>query len=384
MAGRGATGSTHMLTAIAAVYDAALDENLWPAALAQFTQMTGSQASSFWVLDGNDRSLHPTFVTINFDRRAVDDYVGGLASLDPTVRYLLAHPQEPIVHDGMLPPGDDEDTRTYLDWHVRSVETQYRLVGQARLGTMLQAGIALHRTRKAGRYEQSDIRQFAFMHEHLQRALRFGVRLGSLTSTQQVTTALLDRNVAAVVLLDSQRRVVFMNRSAEQLQSRGDGIRLSAEGIHATHRSEDECLQALVTRAICAQQSGRSIGEVMRVSRLSGRRPYNVCVNAVARAPNALTLFRPAVCVLVSDPEWLIGPPTQHLQSLFKMTPAEARLALRLLTGESLRTAASRLGITYGTARSYLTQLFRKTHTQSQGQLIRLLLSCGLGQGPIT
>jgi DNA-binding CsgD family transcriptional regulator len=57
------------------------------------------------------------------------------------------------------------------------------------------------------------------------------------------------------------------------------------------------------------------------------------------------------------------------------MTRAEARLAVRLGTGQSLRAAASRLGITYGTARSRLTQLFRKTNTQSQPQLVRLLLT---------
>jgi DNA-binding CsgD family transcriptional regulator len=90
----------------------------------------------------------------------------------------------------------------------------------------------------------------------------------------------------------------------------------------------------------------------------------------------ALTAFRPAVWVLINDPRRPTGPPVPHLQALFKMTPAEARLAIRLATGETLRAAAGELGITYGTARTRLTQLFRKTNTQTQGQLIRLLLTC--------
>jgi PAS domain-containing protein len=296
------------LTAIAALYDAALDERLWPDALAKLTQLTASQASSFWVLDSSQGSRLSTFLSINFDARAIAGYLGGMASLDPTVRHLLAHPRQSIVHDGMLGPGDDDDTRAYLDWHERNVETRFRLVGQSDLGSSLQAGIALHRARTAGRYDQQDIAQFELVHKHLQRALAVGLRLGSLVTTQQVTADLLDRNVAAVVLLDERRRIVFMNRAAEELRGRGDGLRFCADGVHAAARREDEQLQVLITRTIGLQQSGHSIGEVLRVTRPSGRQPYGLRITAVGRPPVALTSFRPAVCLLVSDPEQPIGP----------------------------------------------------------------------------
>jgi DNA-binding CsgD family transcriptional regulator len=363
------------LTAIAALYDAALDESLWPEALAKLTQVTASQASSFWVLDSRQGSRLSTFLSINFDAGAIADYLGGMARLDPTVRHLLAHPRHSIVHDGMLGAADDEDTRTYLDWHERNVETRFRLVGQSDLGSKLQAGIALHRTRLAGRYDAQDIAQFEFVHKHLQRALAVGLRLGSLATAGQVTADLLDRNVAAVVLLDERRRIVFMNRAAEELKTQGDGLRFCADGVHAVSRREDEQLQALLARAIGWQQDGHSIGGILRVSRPSGRHPYGVRITAVARPPVALTTFRPAICLMISDPGQPTGPPAPHLQALFNMTRAEARLAVRLAAGQSLRTAASRLGITYGTARSRLTQLFRKTNTQSQAQLMRLLLT---------
>ena len=91
--------------------------------------------------------------------------------------------------------------------------------------------------------------------------------------------------------------------------------------------------------------------------------------------PSALALFRPAVCVLISDPERRLYPSRQHLKTLFNMTEAEARLGVHLADGQSLRRAAEHLGITYGTARSRLTQLFEKTSTRSQSELTRLLLT---------
>lgn len=79
--------------------------------------------------------------------------------------------------------------------------------------------------------------------------------------------------------------------------------------------------------------------------------------------------------MLVSDPERRLCPSAQHLRTLFNMTEAEARLAVCLSDGEPLRGAVEHLGITYGTARSRLTQLFEKTSTRSQSELIRLLLT---------
>lgn len=362
------------LATIGALYDAALDHGLWPEALARLTRLTESQASSFWILDAGSGSLHPTFVSINFDQRVVDDYVGGVASLDPTVRFLLAHPAATIVHDGMLGPGDDEDTRKYMDWHERSVETRYRLVGQSDLGSTLKAGVALHRADRAGRYDPTDIEQFKVINAHVRRALAVGARLGSLATQQQLTAELLDQSASAIVLLDADGRVVFMNRAAEQLKDGVDGVRIAADGVRLALREERAQLQALIGRVIAAR---RPTGEVMRVSRPSGRHPYSILVSGVAEPPAALTAFRPAVCVLISDPARSAGPPPAHLQALFGMTPAEARLAVRLAAGETLQSAAHELGITYGTARSRLTDIFEKTETRSQGQLIKLMLSSG-------
>jgi DNA-binding CsgD family transcriptional regulator len=45
-----------------------------------------------------------------------------------------------------------------------------------------------------------------------------------------------------------------------------------------------------------------------------------------------------------------------------------------LANGQELKSAAEELGITYGTARSRLAQIFQKTETRRQGELIRLLV----------
>ena len=67
-------------------------------------------------------------------------------------------------------------------------------------------------------------------------------------------------------------------------------------------------------------------------------------------------------------------PPMEFLKSKFDLTPAEARLVVRLITGESLRRCAKALGIKYETVRTYLKSVFQKTKTRRQAELVLVVI----------
>ncbi len=223
-----------VLQVVQSLYDAALDENLWPGTLQELTELTGSHGASFWVLDrvldNGDQIRLPSFTSVNFDPAAIQEYLEHMVPMDPTNQYLAAHPNAPIVHDGLFITDREEDRHPYYDWHDRAVGTRFRMVAQIRPAPGVQTGIALHRMPKFGRYEPADLEQFRFIYGHLKRALEVAFRLGSLGAVQQATAEVLDRNPAAIVLLDDAKHVVHANRRAEELHSHGDGIRLCAEG----------------------------------------------------------------------------------------------------------------------------------------------------------
>src|SRR5262249_7329609 len=79
--------------------------------------------------------------------------------------------------------------------------------------------------------------------------------------------------------------------------------------------------------------------------------------------------LQPAVLSLQASRERIM-PQTAFLKDKFDLTPAEARLVVRLITGESLRPCAKVLGIKYETARTYLKSVFQKTKTHRQAQLV--------------
>jgi len=70
-----------------------------------------------------------------------------------------------------------------------------------------------------------------------------------------------------------------------------------------------------------------------------------------------------------------MNEPIDRLRSHFGLTQAEARLALRLVAGETLRSAAVELSISYETARTHLKNIFKKTATGRQTQLVVVILT---------
>ena len=62
-----------------------------------------------------------------------------------------------------------------------------------------------------------------------------------------------------------------------------------------------------------------------------------------------------------------------ELRNVFQMTPSEARLSARLMSGEALENVADGLGISKETARRHLKSIFNKTAVNRQSELIALL-----------
>src|SRR5262245_47846331 len=70
-----------------------------------------------------------------------------------------------------------------------------------------------------------------------------------------------------------------------------------------------------------------------------------------------------------------MNEPIDLLRCHFGLTPAEARLALQLVAGDALRSAAAKPSITYETARTELKNIFNKTGTCRQAELVIVIVT---------
>jgi len=364
-----------VLSLIETIYDAAVDEKLWPRVLEGLLAVTGSQGASFWTMHSAEGLQLPLFEYVNFDPAFVGEYLEYMTPHDPTNQYLAAHPDLRIVHDASFISEAEKDRHMYYDWQMKYSDSRHRVVGMVSPAPCLQSGIALHRDRGKGDFPAETIAHFSTLFRHVERALEIGFRLGTLGSMQRVSLDLLDRNVLGIVLLDDRGRVIFVNSAAQALGQLADGIALSAGGITLARAPDNRRLQRLIGEALATTNgTGGMPGGAMLAPRPSRKRPFSVLVSPLSRFAFGMTRLHPAVCVVIADPEKRDLLPADRLRALYGLTPAEARLAARLALGDDLRSAAASLGIGYATARTQLTGIFDKTETRRQGELIMLLL----------
>jgi DNA-binding CsgD family transcriptional regulator len=85
---------------------------------------------------------------------------------------------------------------------------------------------------------------------------------------------------------------------------------------------------------------------------------------------------QPFLIVFATRPGDASLPDTRQLRSHFGLTDAQARLAIEIAKGEGLKACTRRLGIAMSTGRSHLKQIFEKTETRRQAELVRVISAC--------
>jgi DNA-binding CsgD family transcriptional regulator len=369
-----------VLDTLDTIYAAANDASLWKKVVEQVMGVVDSQAGSFCVIDAAEASAMPVFHYINAEKRLVDydrfmhEYlVEGMTAHDPTLQHIVSHPGQTLVRDSAILSEAEKDRHIYYAWHGAHSDTRHRMAGMASPAPHLQSGITLHRTRQLGDFDAGQVARFQFLLPHIERAVRLSFQLGTLGAFRRASTALFDANARALILLDRKGRVLFVNKAASLLAGVRDGIALTAQGLALGHAGEQRRLNRLIAAAL-APQAEPSNG-MMLASRPSGRRPLSILVSPLRVDEDGFAAVAPAVCITITDPARDALLPEAALRELFGLTRAEAKLAARLARGDALAQAAEELGLSYATVRAQLVAIFRKTHTNRQGELVRLLLA---------
>lgn len=179
--------------------------------------------------------------------------------------------------------------------------------------------------------------------------------------------AALDRLPVGVIVVDATGHALFMNRRGAALCAAEDGLSLDGgRQVRTAFPAETASLH----RAVAETLAGGGTA-ALSISRPSLKRPLSVLIGPLPRPPAA---GGPSAALYISDPDDLPLVPVEQLARLLDLTPSEARLAHSLALGHSVEEAAGLSEITVSTARTYLKQVFAKTGTARQAELVKLVL----------
>jgi DNA-binding CsgD family transcriptional regulator len=172
------------------------------------------------------------------------------------------------------------------------------------------------------------------------------------------------------ILLDQEKRVIHLNKLAQTAV--GETFTTKSGRLCAADRMSDALLQTLLDQSLKYAEDHRHYRRQALGLRRAHKRP--LILRVVPVEPEAKSHLNDAALVLVLvDPEDCPQPSHTVLQQVFGITRSEARVANRLMCGESLQDIAGALGVSVGTVRSQIKALFAKTGTNRQAELVRLL-----------
>ncbi|MCJ2049632.1 helix-turn-helix transcriptional regulator [Methylobacterium sp. J-070] len=221
--------------------------------------------------------------------------------------------------------------------------------------------LSLQRTVAQGPFEPHEQTRLAMLSPLLRRA-------GLLTAIVEKSrlaglTQAFDVIERAALVLDHAGRALSWNEAFGALFGRAlklVGGRLTAEDPEAARHLE-----------AVARPFGRPPVSVVVVAR---RDAQPIVLHVVPLVGPSRGLFAGGcTLILASVPGIAPVPAASLLQVVYRLTPAEARLAQALFGGISLAEAASRFAVTAATARSQLKAIFAKTGATRQSDLVRLV-----------
>ncbi|WP_026872519.1 helix-turn-helix transcriptional regulator [Inquilinus limosus] len=220
---------------------------------------------------------------------------------------------------------------------------------------------------------------------HLAKAGKLNRRLASVDPLTTGALAAIDALGLGLILLDRHGRPVYRNERAEAVIAARDGLLADAYGLATTLPAQTRALHQAITAAMLLAGGpdeadaalGRGAAALLRIP-VSRRPPNRPLILTVVPAPGPGRGPAPgepgAVAVLISDPDRCGRIDTAGLASAYGLTRRESALAALIADGLGPAEAAESLGISIGTARHYLKQVFEKTETHRQAELVRLLL----------
>lgn len=234
------------------------------------------------------------------------------------------------------------------------------------------ASVVTFKLKDQGTFVPEDLTLVSLLAPHLERA--YEIHCGR--AEQSALSAAIDRLPMGVILLDGLGREVHANQTARTIAALADGFAL-VDGIPTAANPKDHERLTKMISVVTDEESHPSdrSDQVIAIERPSRRRSYPTMVTPLLRTSASNTLHDAVAALFISDLDTASLPRSETLRSLYELTHAEIELVEYLCDGCSLEVAAERRGVTMNTARSQLKQVFLKTKTSRQSELVRLILS---------
>jgi DNA-binding CsgD family transcriptional regulator len=366
---------------VGTIYDCALDPGQWPNAIREVCEATSSLAGVIgvsdlatgasrlqrhWNFDAAwlDRMVHhgPEIAAMlasvpNLHTRALDDPVVARRDFSPEVWQTSSYYREWLQPQGII----DAINLTVLR-HKDQI-----------------GSFALSRHESAGAIQEDDIAIVRLLAPHIRRAIAVSNVLGMHAMAIGAFEASFDLLAIGMVVVDAQAAIIHANLAARLMLSAGTPVRSDRGELRTCLPETSAAVRRAIAEASGAEPTNGTMngaaGVGIPVPQASGD-PALIHVLPLGHgnlrdriAPHA------AAALFISTASEGEAPPAQAVAAVFDLSPAESRVLERLIAGRTPAEIAQDIGSALPTVRTHLSNIFAKTGTTRQVDLVRLAAS---------
>jgi PAS domain S-box-containing protein len=364
-----------VLELIGLIYAAAGDPAQWTTLLERLAAALQGTVATIHHQDNS--SQESNFSTLwNIDPDAIVPYTAYYGARNPLMTTQPNRIQAGAVNTlEMLCPEKTFVRSEYYNDYLRRLDLLHCMAATLRNDGLNSSNVSIFRSPRGEPFEEEERKFLLLLSPHLQRAFQLHTRIHGLERKAGAAGDALDQVPQAVVMFGANGKVLMVNRAASALFGIEPTLRLTPQGLVAAVPSENKRLNQLIQGVLKTGSSkGFHSGGGMTISRKGSRRPLHVLVTPLRTRTIHLGKDVPIAAVFISDPERKPVSESQAISQLYGLTAAESRLVVALASGQTLKDAADQFGVTQSTLRSQLKSIFGKTNTNSQSQLVRLIM----------
>jgi DNA-binding CsgD family transcriptional regulator len=365
--------ATMVAELVGGIYEAALEPKLWRPLIERIESLYPEL--TILMFSHENGGTDELSVVLNYPEAALRDYTAHYFSKSPFVDFVprnrvgLPTRSEAIIANAAL--FRTEYYNDYLRPHRLGIHSCGMVLEREKRG-WASLSFADHVDDVDRRAHQMAL--LGLLAPHFARALKLRRTLIEQRTPGTAQQAVFDGWTHAAFVLDGEGRVATMNRRAEALVARGDGVVLNRLG---QPRSLDDrasrALDSMVAHCRLRLVDGALNGVMLPRHE---RQPLHAMLWPLASVTDFGVPTAPGqVLMIVSDPEDTPPGAIAWIGRRFGLSPSEEKLADAVIAGVPLSEAADRLGIQLSTARTRLKAIQAKTGCHRQLDLVRLAMS---------